>query len=85
MTPTGIILDALSEIVEQKGDEKEIGKLNCVADVIAAFCLDSGMSVPEVRWEIRQRRTKARIARRRLARLDANQHRAMSESGVRTV
>lgn len=71
MTPVGIILDTLSELAELSDDEKEKGTLNCVSNVIAAFCFDSGMSVPEVRWEIRQRQTTTRTARRRLARLEA--------------
>lgn len=71
MTPIGIILDTLSELANVSDDEKEKGTPNCVAEVVAAFCFDSGMSVPEVRWEIRQRQTRTRIARRRLARLEA--------------
>jgi len=71
MTPTEIILDTLSELVELRDGAEETKMLNSVNDVIAAFCLESKMSVPEIRWEIRQRQAKARIARRRLARLEA--------------
>lgn len=74
MTPTGVILDALAEIIDLKSDECEAEKLNCAAEVIAAFCLDSGMSNSEVRWEIRQRQAKVRIAQRCLARMDSTQH-----------
>ena len=71
MTPTEIILDTLSELVELRDGAEEAEKLNSVTDVVAAFCLESKMSVPEIRWEIRQRQAKARIARRHLAWLEA--------------
>lgn len=71
MTPTEIILDTLSELVELRDGTEEEGKLNGISDVVAAFCLESKMSVPEARWAIRQRQAKARIARRHLARLEA--------------
>jgi len=71
MTPTEIILDTFSELVELRDGTEEEGNLNRATEVVAAFCLEYKMSVPEIRWEIRQRQAKARIARRHLARLEA--------------
>ncbi|RMA43316.1 hypothetical protein [Rhodophyticola porphyridii] len=63
MKPSDIILDAVANIADYEEEHNTRGLVSGLEGVLAAFCIDSGMSEREARKEINLRILKARQAR----------------------